>query len=320
MRVTTAGQTRTIITRLQTAQQRLAEAQQRATSGLRVEKLSDDPSAGSGIMRAGAGLRGIQQYTRNVERAGATLDAEDSALQQLTDLLARAKELGVGANSATASATARASAGAEVRALLAQAVAVGNTRVGDDYLFGGTTSDGRAPFDLAGASFVPTDPPPAGAPAGTPAVPRFPDGTRAVEVGAGGQRLAGAHDGTTVFLGRAGGTPTASAGLLPALRQLADALAGGDQTAVAPALVAVDAAFDGLQAAVGETGARQNAAEAVRTGLVALEATLTRQKSDLGEVDAEQAITEMLSRQTAYQAAMLASSKVMGLSLVEYLR
>lgn len=320
MRVTTAGQTQTIIARLQTSQQRLAEAQQRATSGLRVEKMSDDPTAGSGIMQAGGGLRGITQYTRNAQRAGAALDAEDTALQQLSDLMARAKELGIGANSATASAASRATSGAEVGALLKQAIAVGNTKVGDDYLFGGTTNDGRPPFDPAGASFVPTDPPPAGSAAGTPATPRFPDGTRVVEVGAGGQQVAGAHDGTTVFLGRTAGAPTASAGLLPALKQLADALTGSDPAAIAPALTAIDAASTGLQATVGELGARQNTVDAVKSSLTALDATLTRQKSDLGAVDAEQAITEMLSRQTAYQAAMLASSKVMGLSLVEYLR
>jgi flagellin-like hook-associated protein FlgL len=34
----------------------------------------------------------------------------------------------------------------------------------------------------------------------------------------------------------------------------------------------------------------------------------------------EQAITEMMQRQMAYQAAMLASSKVMGLSLADYIR
>ena len=86
------------------------------------------------------------------------------------------------------------------------------------------------------------------------------------------------------------------------------------------ALVDLDAAFDGLQARVGEVGARQNQADAVKGGLAALESTLSQQKSELSEVDAERAITEMLARQTAYQAAMLASSKVMGMSLTDYLR
>jgi len=38
------------------------------------------------------------------------------------------------------------------------------------------------------------------------------------------------------------------------------------------------------------------------------------------EVDAAEAFTEAVARQTAYQAAMLASSRVMGLSLADYLR
>jgi flagellar hook-associated protein 3 FlgL len=321
MRVTTAGQTQSLIARLQTSAQRLERAQQRATTGLRVEKMSDDPTAGTTIMQASSGLRGIAQYTRNVERVTAALDAEDSALQQVTDLLTRAKELGVASNSANADASARAAAAAEVRQLFAQAVAVGNTKVGDDFLFGGLNGDGRPPFDPDGAAFVPTDPPPAGSPPGTPPAPRYPRGMRAVEAGAGGQRVHGAHDGTTIFLGHTGaGDPDPSTGVLPALRRMGDALAAGAQAGIGDALADLDAAFIGLQGRVGEVGARQNQAETVRGGLSALESTLSQQKSDLSEVDAERAITEMLARQTAYQAAMLASSKVMGLSLTDYLR
>jgi flagellar hook-associated protein 3 FlgL len=321
MRVTTAGQTQSLITRLQTSAQRFEEAQRRATTGLRVEKMSDDPTAGTAIMQAAGGLRGVTQYTRNVARVTASLDAEDSALQQVTDLLTRAKELGVASNSATVGAEGRAAAAAEVRQLFAQAVSLGNTKLGDEYLFGGLTNDGRPPFDPDAASFVPTDPPPAGSPPGTPGTPRFPRGTRSVEAGAGGQRVTGPHDGTVIFLGTGpGGAPDASTGVLPALQRLADALAGGDQTAVGAALGEVDTAFAGLQGRVGEVGARQNQADTVHNALAALELTLTEQKSDLSEVDAERAITEMLARQTAYQAAMLASSKVMGMSLTDYLR
>jgi flagellar hook-associated protein 3 FlgL len=196
MRVTTAGQTQAIIARLQASAQRFEKAQQRAVSGQRVGTLSDDPTAGTAIMRASGGLRGIVQYTRNVERVTAALDAEDSALDQVTGLLTRAKELGVASNSANASAQARSAAAIEVRQLFAQAVSVANTRVGDEYLFGGLNNDGRPPFDPDGAEFVVLD-------AGPPPAPRFPQGVRAVEVGAGGQLVEGAHDGTTVFLAAA---------------------------------------------------------------------------------------------------------------------
>jgi flagellar hook-associated protein 3 FlgL len=311
MRVTTAGQTQAIIARLQAGAQRLEQAQRRATTGLRVERLSDDPNAGAVVMQAAAGLRAAAQYGRNVERASAALVAEDSALQQVSDILARARELAVGANSSAVDDAARRTSGVEVRGLLTQVVALANTKLGDDYLFGGLTSDGRPPFDPAAPSFVPVD---------AQGAPRFPDGERAVEAGAGGQRVPGAHDGTTVFLGRTAGAPDATQGVLPALRALADALAGGAQADVAPALTRLDAAFEQLQGVVGEVGARQNQADAARVTLEALDAALTRQKSDAGEVDAESAITEMVARQTAYQAAMLASSRVMGLSLADYLR
>ena len=36
--------------------------------------------------------------------------------------------------------------------------------------------------------------------------------------------------------------------------------------------------------------------------------------------DFEQAVTELVGRQTAYQAAMLATSRVMGMNLTDYLR
>jgi flagellar hook-associated protein 3 FlgL len=321
MRVTNAGQTQAIIARLQTSAQRLEQSQQRVSSGRRVERMSEDPTAGTMLMQASGGLRGIAQYTRNAERVTGSLDAADSAMQQLSDLLGRAKELGVAANSANTSADARAAAAAEVRALFDQAISIGNTKLGDDFLFGGLTNDGRPPFDASGQGFVPTDVPTAGSPDGTPPVPRFPAGTRTVEVGAGGQRLLGAHDGTTVFLGRtADGTPDASTGLLPALRGLEQAMRAADPAGVGPALAALDTAFSTLQANIGELGARQNSADTARAGLQALDGALTEQKAGLSEVDAAEAITEMLARQSAYQAAMLASSKVMGMSLVDYLR
>jgi flagellar hook-associated protein 3 FlgL len=321
MRVTTAGQTQAIIARLQASSQALERAQQRAASGKRIERMSDDPTAGTSVMQAASGIRGIAQYTRNVDRVTASLDAEDSALQQLTDLLGRVKELGVAANSANSDAAARTAAAAEVGALFRQAVSIANTKVGGDYLFGGLNGDGRAPFDAAAGTFVPADPPPAGSPPGTPDVPRYPAGTRVVEVGAGGQRLQGPHDGTSVFLGRlADGTPDPTTGVLPALRALEAAMRAPDTAQMGAALTALDAAFAAVQANVGEIGARQNTADTVKAGLQALDATLTQQKSDLSEVDAERAITEMLARQTAYQAAMLASSKVMGMSLTDYLR
>ena len=313
MRVTNALVTRSLSRRLLENQRLLSEAQERVATGKRVRKMSDDPTAGSVIMQAGGSLRGIEQYTRNVEHLATRLDAEDSALGQLTDLMTRARELGVATIGGNVDAAGRRAAGAELRQLLGQVVNVANTRLGDDYLFGGTGNDGRAPFTLptlqadGTTTFVVMDPPadPADAP-----TPRVPTGERQYEIAAG-QTMSGPHPGGKVFL---------DSGMLDALNRLASAMETDRPADMGSAMRDLDVAFSDVQALVGEIGARQNQSDIVRAGLAALKDTFTAQKSGLSEVEMEQAITEMMQRQTAYQAAMLASSKVMGLSLAEYLR
>lgn len=322
MRVTNSLVTRSLTNRLLDSQRLLAEAQERVASGKRVRKMSDDPTAGSAIMQASGSLRAIAQYQRNVQGVVARLDGEDAALGQLTDMMTRAKELAAATVGATVGAPGRRAAALEVRGLLSQALMVGNTRIGGEYLFGGTNNDGRAPFTPSTTLpdgtrvFVQTDVPPAPDPLPDPPpppaapVPRPPTGERLIEISAGAT-MRGAHDGRTVFL---------DTGMLAALEDLAIAMENDRPADMRVAMGALDGAFDSVQALLGDVGARQNQVDTVLGGLAALEGTLTEEKSSLSEVEMEAAITEMLQRQTAYQAAMMASSKVLGLSLTDYIR
>ena len=304
MRVTNASVTRTLSRRLLENQRLLSEAQERVATGKRVRKMSDDPTAGSAIMQASGQLRAIEQYRRNVNAIGSRVNAEESALDQVTQLMTRAKELGIGQLGAMADASSRAAAAAEVQQLFAQALQVGNQRFGDEYLFGGNTAQGHVPFDPTQTGSAPRF---VSLVAGVPVAPQ---GVRVVEAGAG-QIVAGPHDGTTVFV---------DTKMLEVLHDLGTALAANDGAGLTTAMRALDASFTDVQTLVGEIGARQNQVDTIRTQLDALEQNLDVYRSGLSEVDMEQAITEMVGRQTAYQAAMLASSKVLGLSLTDYLR
>jgi flagellar hook-associated protein 3 FlgL len=82
----------------------------------------------------------------------------------------------------------------------------------------------------------------------------------------------------------------------------------------------LDNAFDAIQGVVGDTGALGNRLSSVSQNLDALTMNLTTFKSDLEDVDVETAMTEMTNRQVAYQAALLATAKVTGLNLSDYLR
>jgi flagellar hook-associated protein 3 FlgL len=71
---------------------------------------------------------------------------------------------------------------------------------------------------------------------------------------------------------------------------------------------------------LGDTGALGNRLSNVSQNLDALKMNLTTFKSDLEDIDVETAMTELTNRQVAYQAALLATTKVTGLSLADYLR
>src|SRR5881628_3802040 len=102
MRITNALITHSLITQVTGAGAKLAEAQERVTSGLKVRKMSDDPAAASAILQVSSALRGITQFKRNADGLGAELDAEDGALTQVGDVMMRAKELAVANSGANA--------------------------------------------------------------------------------------------------------------------------------------------------------------------------------------------------------------------------
>lgn len=307
MRITTNQILRSQLQGLQSTSAALVDAQQRVTTGLRVRTMSDDAAAANTMMLNDGSLRAIDQYRRNIEHAQSRVAVEDEALRHVGDLLTRARELAVGQATATATPATRLTAAAEVEELLGGLVQIGNTSYAGEFFFGGDQGL-TPPFAKSGSGLGLTWSTPTGA-----------AGTRSVEIGSR-QALTPTHDGDRVFV---------QSGVLDAVRELAVALHGAqppvtqstDQsTNISAAAERLDAAFQSVQALVGETGAKANTLELTRANLDAFSTSLTAFQSDLRDVDIEQAVTELVTRQTAYQAAMLASSKVLNLNLADYLR
>ena len=73
----------------------IGELQRAVTSGIRVHRPSDDPSAAGGIMRMSSSLRALDQYRENLSQAQSRLSLEDKVLDQISNTLIRVKELAV---------------------------------------------------------------------------------------------------------------------------------------------------------------------------------------------------------------------------------
>jgi flagellar hook-associated protein 3 FlgL len=221
------------------------------------------------------------------------VNTEESVLRQLTDTLDRAKTLGLQEGSSTASAQTRLVAKAEIDQLLAFAVQQANSRHEGEYLFGGDQTL-VAPITSSASPF-----------AATPIA-----GQRLVEIGEN-QRVAVVHNAQEIFL---------DTGLLAALEQLSIALGANDVTGITNALSSIDTAHTGTQALLGDVGARSSQFEIAQANLQALDSTLQAFRSDLQDLDLEEAVTHLVSKQNAYQAALLTTSRLMSVTLADYLR
>jgi flagellar hook-associated protein 3 FlgL len=128
---------------------RAQTALEQVSTGMRVVHPGDDPTVAALMVRGQQTVDRMNAISQNASRAGDEVDAADSALQSLSDVLARARELAVQMGNDSYSATDRAGAATEVDGLIQQAVTLMNANVNGRYIFGGN-KDQTAPFDAAG--------------------------------------------------------------------------------------------------------------------------------------------------------------------------
>lgn len=293
MRVSNIGISTNAILGLQHASQGVEEAQRRTQTGLRVERPSDDPTAASSIMSSAASLRALDQYQRNINSATVRSNTEEEILDKLSTSLERAKQIGIQEGSSTGSAQTRLVAKAEIDQILAFAVQLANTKFEGEYLFGGDQS-GTMPITQSTPPFS--------------TVP--PTGQRRAEISEN-QVVNVNHNATQLFL---------NSGVLASLDQLSTALGANDQTAVQNSINSIDSAHSAVQTYLGDVGAQSNQLETTTQNIVALNTTLKTFKSNLQDLDLEESVTSLVSKQNAYQSALLATSRVLTLSLADYIR
>ncbi len=303
MRVTNQIVLRNSISRLQTNLQGVERAREDIASGLRLRKMSQDPTGGAEVMRIGSSMRAIDQFRRNIRIGGARAEAEEQVLDSVTNTLGRAMELAIGQASDTATADTRLSVKAEVDSLIGFMVDLGNTRFGDDYIFGGTRG-GEPPFRM----------PPTPADGFSALVdengdPVNPSGAIKLEI-ADGRYATPNHNGTQVFL---------DTNALESLRALSTALENNDVPAIQANIDTLRDAVSSTQVLIGTQGARGNDFQVADGALQELELTLLTFRSELRDTEIDKAMVELVGRQTMYEAAMAATSRVLGLSLANYI-
>ncbi len=288
MRITNQMLQRSLTSGLRGRLQALERAAAEAATGRRVRSVSDDPIDASQVMRLEAQARDIEQYRRNGTFATTRLSAEDIALSSVLKSLRDAKDLAATTTSSDPSDPGRVAALAAVRQLKTQLVALGNTRVGNEYLFGGAQST-TPPFQADG-TYVGDDT------------------LRQVQIG-DGVGLALNHEGGALF-----------GGAMAAIDDLMTALQTGTPDDISATARDLESATQTIMRAQAETGSRLSEIEDSGVRLAKLQSHLLERRDTLVSVDPAEAIVRLQQEQAALERAYATIGRVMQATLTEYLR
>lgn len=266
------------------------------STGLAITKPSDNPAGAVQVMSYNSDITRLGQYQTNANDGMAWLGSADSVLSSVNSQLQRVQTLAQQGANGTTYVSGRAAIANEVDSIKATLLADANTSYLGRPIFGGTTG-GAVAFDSSG-NYV----------GDTGAVNRTVAAGTSVQVNV---------VGTDVF-------GSGASNLFTVLTQLSSDLRSSNPANVAAVgttdLTAVQQSTTLAQGAQATVGSRYNEIQSLQTQMQSRQTTLTAARSSVQDLDLAKAETTLATQQLTYQAALDATSRVLSLSLTEFLK
>lgn len=281
-------------------QRRQIQLYTQASSGIRLHRPSDDPLAVSRVMRFDSELVDIERFLSNALDARDWLGATDAALQEVHNVLHRARELVILAANGTLADTDRAAAADELGQLLEHLVEVANTQYKGRYLFAGTETLTK-PFTLL-ASTDPVD--------GHVDYVQYHGNDGAIERTIGpGVLLQVNQDGEVLE------------DVLEVLATAVEHMRANDVASLSGSdLAEIDQVVDELLRIRSAVGARMNRAEWTVDRLTDLSLQVQALSSELRDADVARVLVDLRAVEVTLQTSMAAAARMFDTTLVNFLR
>jgi flagellar hook-associated protein 3 FlgL len=300
-RIATYYQNQNVLRTLQQASQGLALSSYQVSTGLKAQKISDFNADTNRVLT----LRDVQDrtavYLDNLTNAGNTVKATESALQQMTDLLADATStatLGRNENSAST----RAALAPKAQSLAESFYTLFKTQYNGTYLFSGSNGLSSPTNASAAATSFP----------GAPVPTTYYQGDSQLNTIMTGP-------GTTLNFGVLGNDP-AFANLKAGMEALWQGLQTNNVTEIDNAVSALNQAKTGLATLLGQVGGQLNTVELVKDRHTTQQTFLKEQLDSLEKVDVSEAITRFSQQQATLEASSALITRINSLSLLDFLR
>jgi flagellar hook-associated protein 3 FlgL len=279
------------------ARGRLDKVNQQVASGNIINRPGEDPIATRQLLDLDSKLKEGEQYRSNIIKGNLWQKMTDTALDGMASIIQQVKQLNATITNGSTDTTIRQNAISQYQALKQQLVDMGNTQIGDQYIFGGFETR-QPPFSNGDNLFHGT-----------------PDGLN-VEI----------NKGATLQLNVPGddlllGTGTyGSVNILNEMDNLINAVTANNAPAISTAAKAIDDAAKQINNAISDVASKMIRLDSMEKLLTNNENALESIVSSIQTVDYAKAATELSQQKTALEAALSATAKVSSLSLLDYLK
>jgi flagellar hook-associated protein 3 FlgL len=292
LRITQRLMTQRSLTALQTGLGRLADSQEKVSTGRAINRPSDSPTGTNEAMRLRAQISANAQHTTNAQDGKDWLGLTDSTLTSMLDSVRRAQELMLqGASTGNSGTDAREALATELTQVRDGLLADANTQRLGRPLFSGNKNTDKAYEDTG--SFL----------GDTNAVTRTVGDGVQVRVNITGPEVFSA-DGTDLF-----------AVLKDAVDQLRN-----DPAALGASLDKLDAVAGQMKSGLADVGAREARLDTTLDRLSSTALDNHTALSNVENVDIANAVVDLQMQQVAYQASLGATARVLQPSLLDFLK
>lgn len=318
MRVTSNMSADSSLYNIQQGRAKLDRLQELTSSGSIVNKPSDDPINSRLLLDIGDKVKATDQYTSNIKKSTIWQQFTNTALTGMADTLQLARTLAGTISDGVSDPAFRNGVVAQLQALKQQMIDMGNTQMGDQYIFGGANNS-TPPFTNSPAQL----PPPA---LQNPAFSFYTgdESSLKIEIGNNAAPMSMNIPGNQILTANtATSQPYGTINILQTFDDLIYAVQAND----------VDGAT-GIKASskILEDGAKQifNAVTDVGSRLTRLDSfakmnentrnTLTAVYSNTQNVDYSKLAVQLSQQKIAFEASLSATAKLSQMSLLDFMR
>lgn len=304
-RVTSNMMSSTLMNNINRNAKQLNDTQIQMSTGMKINKPSDDPVGLTYALRYRTELNSNEQYQSNVDSAVSWLDYTDTVVSQTNEVLQRMRELTVMASNSTNPQDARESVRLEIGQLKEQLIEIGNSQLNGKYILNGQTYNQQPynfPRDAEGISDT----------SGF-ASDMIDTGDVNYAVGSGIE-LAINVSGNAIM-----GSAEEEDNVFAIADRLNQALADGDLEGISDELAQLDSRVDKLLAAQAGVGAKMNRVELMQNRLGDMEFNLTSLQSKTEDADYAELAVQSQIQENIYNATLSVGSKIISSSLVDFL-